>query len=118
MATKTFTLKQVAEHSKDKDLWIIIDGKVYDVTSFTDEHPGGIDTLLDVAGVDGTAEFDGVGHSDSARAQLKKFYVGDLAAGEKVVTAKKTQSSTSSSFTAIAFVVALVALMVYLIVRQ
>lgn len=36
---KTFTLKQVAEHKDRNDLYMIINGKVYDISSFVDEHP-------------------------------------------------------------------------------
>ena len=121
MATKQlkqFKVADVAAHNKEKDLWIIIDGKVYDVTSFTDEHPGGVDTLLDVAGMDGTAEFEGVGHSDSARNDLAKYLVGELAPGEAVQAAKKSQQSAASSFSAIAFTVLIVAVMAYLVLKQ
>jgi cytochrome b involved in lipid metabolism len=36
-----FTVAQVAQHAKEADIWIIVHGKVYDVTSFLSEHPGG-----------------------------------------------------------------------------
>ena len=33
-------------HSKEEDCWLVIDGNVYDVTPFLDEHPGGFDIIL------------------------------------------------------------------------
>lgn len=49
MADKTVTIAEVKKHSSEDDCWIIIHGKVYDVTKFIDNHPGG-DILVDVAG--------------------------------------------------------------------
>jgi cytochrome b involved in lipid metabolism len=43
---RVFTPEQVAEHNNEKDCWIIIHGKVYDVTSFLPEHPGGAGIIL------------------------------------------------------------------------
>jgi len=105
---------------------MIIDGKVYDVTKFVDQHPGGVDTLLGVAGDDGSAEFKAVGHSDGAKAQLAEFLIGIIPAEElaKSPTSRKNSSlgssapGTQSSNVAIAFVVALLALIVYLVMRQ
>lgn len=57
---------------------MIIAGKVYDVTSFISEHPGGEDILLDASGRDATREFEDVGHSDDARAQLDTLFVGNV----------------------------------------
>lgn len=37
--TKELTLTEVAAHNTKKDLYMIIHEKVYDVTSFVDEHP-------------------------------------------------------------------------------
>jgi len=45
----TNTVK-VARHHTRSDLWIIIHGKVYDLSSFLDIHPGGDQILLQYAG--------------------------------------------------------------------
>ncbi|KAJ0960102.1 hypothetical protein J5N97_000117 [Dioscorea zingiberensis] len=52
--------------------------KVYDVTKFLDDHPGGDDVLLSATGKDATDDFEDVGHSDNARDMLKDFYVGEI----------------------------------------
>jgi cytochrome b involved in lipid metabolism len=44
---RIFTKAEVAKHDTVHDCWMIINGKVYDVTPFVDEHPGG-DILMDV----------------------------------------------------------------------
>ncbi len=48
---KTFTLAEIAQHNKADDCWIIIDGKVYDVTKFLPSHPGGSKVVLKLAGI-------------------------------------------------------------------
>lgn len=78
MATKEFTLAEVSTHSGKKDLYMVIHDKVYNATSFVDEHPGGEEVLLDVAGQDGTDAFEDVGHSDEAREILDGLLVGTL----------------------------------------
>lgn len=57
---------------------MVIDSKVYDVTPFLLEHPGGDDILLDCSGRDATREFEDVGHSQEARAQLEDLVIGEL----------------------------------------
>ncbi|KAL3633332.1 hypothetical protein CASFOL_022859 [Castilleja foliolosa] len=75
---KVYSLSEVAEHNTSKDCWVTIFGKVYNVTPFLDEHPGGDEILLSATGKDATAEFDDVGHSHDAWAMLEKYYVGEL----------------------------------------
>ncbi|KAK4530732.1 hypothetical protein CCYA_CCYA05G1589 [Cyanidiococcus yangmingshanensis] len=73
-----YTAEEVSKHVDKNSCWLIIQGKVYAVEKFLNEHPGGEDVLLETAGRDATREFEDVGHSKSAREQLLEFYIGDL----------------------------------------
>lgn len=46
--TRVFTLQEVAKHASDKDCYIAVNGKVYDVTKFLDDHPGSRRSLFRV----------------------------------------------------------------------
>ncbi|KAL7003658.1 Cytochrome b5 isoform E [Sarracenia purpurea var. burkii] len=70
--------EEVSKHNKTKDCWLIISGKVYDVTPFMDDHPGGDEVLLSATGKDATTDFEDVGHSDSARELMEKYYIGEI----------------------------------------
>ncbi|KAK7255951.1 hypothetical protein RIF29_29380 [Crotalaria pallida] len=76
--SRLYTLAEVSEHNTSKDCWLVIHGKVYDVTRFLDDHPGGDDVLLTSTGKDATDDFEDVGHSKGARKMLDEFYVGDI----------------------------------------
>ncbi|KAE9600836.1 hypothetical protein Lal_00011209 [Lupinus albus] len=78
MTKKLFTLDEVSHHNHSKDCWLLIHGKVYNVTKFLDDHPGGDDVLLSSTGKDATNDFDDIGHSTSAVAMMDEFYVGDI----------------------------------------
>ncbi|CAG5098508.1 Oidioi.mRNA.OKI2018_I69.XSR.g15734.t1.cds [Oikopleura dioica] len=76
--SKVFSLEEVGKHNTGKDCWMVIHNKVYDVTKFLSEHPGGEEILLECAGVDATEGFEDVGHSADARELLQDYLVGDL----------------------------------------
>ena len=76
------TRAEVAKHNTRDDCWLIIDGKVYDVTSYIDQHPGE-DSILNDAGGDASAGFHGEQHPDSVHEMIPSFYVGDLVDGKK-----------------------------------
>ncbi|XP_023169043.2 cytochrome b5 isoform X1 [Drosophila hydei] len=80
--SKEISLAEVKKHNKSEDLWVVIEDKVYDLTKFLHEHPGGEDSLISVAGRNGTREFVDVGHSQEAREIMKKFLIGNLAASD------------------------------------
>ncbi|GMM46884.1 Cyb5 protein [Pichia kluyveri] len=83
MSAKTYTFEQVQEHKSRDDIWIIYKNKVYDVTNYLDEHPGGEEVILDCAGDDATDAFDDIGHSDDAVEMLNGLFIGDLIGGIK-----------------------------------
>jgi cytochrome b involved in lipid metabolism len=75
---KKYALKEVAEHTDRKSTWLVIHDKVYDVTKFLEEHPGGEEVLLEQGGKDATENFEDVGHSTDARTIMKDYLIGEL----------------------------------------
>jgi hypothetical protein len=47
---KEYTLEEVSSHKGKSSCWFVVHGKVYDVTKFLEEHPGGDEVLLEAAG--------------------------------------------------------------------
>ena len=58
--TTVYTLEQVSRHNTRDDLWVVIDGTVFDLTTFVQFHPGSAPPLLAVAGTDATKAFFGL----------------------------------------------------------
>ncbi|WEW61796.1 FMN-dependent alpha-hydroxy acid dehydrogenase family protein [Emydomyces testavorans] len=48
----------VAKHNTVDSCWVVLYGKVYDVTDFLPDHPGGASIILKLAGKDATEEYD------------------------------------------------------------
>jgi isopentenyl diphosphate isomerase/L-lactate dehydrogenase-like FMN-dependent dehydrogenase len=48
----------VAKHRSTESCWVVLYGKVYDVTEFLPSHPGGSKIILKLAGADATEEYD------------------------------------------------------------
>ncbi|KAL2233497.1 UNVERIFIED_CONTAM: Cytochrome b5 isoform A [Sesamum indicum] len=71
-------MEEASEHNTKDDCWVVIDGKVYDVSSYLDEHPGGDDVLLRATGKDATDEFEDAGHSKTARELMEQYCIGEL----------------------------------------
>ncbi|KAK4791525.1 hypothetical protein SAY86_031938 [Trapa natans] len=74
---KIYSRGEVSLHKKRDDCWIIIKNKVYDVTSYVEEHPGG-DAILTHAGEDSTEGFYGPQHATRVFHMIEDFYIGDL----------------------------------------
>ncbi|KAL9929992.1 cytochrome b5 [Glossina fuscipes fuscipes] len=84
-------LKIVAQHDDYSDCWIVVYDRVYDVTNFLQDHPGGSDIIMDYAGRDATLAFHGTGHSRDAIEQMREYLIGELPSQERIFRTKNTQ---------------------------
>ncbi len=76
---KTFTLADIARHSTGTSCYTTVRGKVYDLTSFINQHPGGSDKIMQICGVDGTNAFvDQHGGRPRQERELAGFQIGVL----------------------------------------
>jgi predicted heme/steroid binding protein len=55
---RAITMDEIAKHNSEGDLWVIIEGAVYDLTTFLPDHPGGKKAIMLFAGKDATEEFN------------------------------------------------------------
>ncbi|ORX68710.1 cytochrome b5 [Linderina pennispora] len=76
--SKAYTAEEISKHNTREDIWVVIHNKVYDITKFLDEHPGGEEVLLEHAGINATEAFEDIGHSEDARELLEQYLIGDL----------------------------------------
>ena len=84
------TLDEVEKHNTPEDLWIAVDGKVYDMTKYHKEHPGatGPDIIIKNAGTDATQGFMKAKHSPKAMGIRDGLCIGTLQRNLKSELAK------------------------------
>lgn len=77
-------ISEVAKHNSYSSCWMVIGGKVYDVTKEINSHPGGARAILSHCGQESTDawnskdSFPARMHSIGAALLLKNDFVGDL----------------------------------------
>jgi cytochrome b involved in lipid metabolism len=59
--TRKISPEELAQHATAKDCWLLIEGIVYDVTKYLDNHPGGSAVMVEHAGQDCTSNFEDIG---------------------------------------------------------
>jgi cytochrome b involved in lipid metabolism len=58
-------------------MWCALHGRVFDLTEFYMEHPGGWDIIEEFGGKDATVRYEEGEHNMSSIRDLKKYYVGE-----------------------------------------
>eukprot|EP00525_Craspedostauros_australis_P009718 CAMPEP_0198112426 /NCGR_PEP_ID=MMETSP1442-20131203/4282_1 /TAXON_ID= /ORGANISM="Craspedostauros australis, Strain CCMP3328" /LENGTH=130 /DNA_ID=CAMNT_0043769189 /DNA_START=117 /DNA_END=509 /DNA_ORIENTATION=+ len=117
---KEYTLEEISGHTTEADCWLIIGNatnggpKVYNVSKYLDDHPGGAEVLLDVAGKDADEFFEDIGHSKEAREELSKYLVGkvklDAAAIAKMKADAEARAQQGGSSMTVVILVVLIAI--------
>ncbi|XP_033062008.1 putative fatty acid desaturase 2-like protein FADS2P1 [Trachypithecus francoisi] len=78
-----YTWQEIQRHNQEADQWLVINRKVYNVSSWADRHPGGRQVLNHYAGEDATDVFRAMHpEPDIVQLYLKPLLIGELAPGE------------------------------------
>mmetsp|Transcript_15890 Transcript_15890/g.34467 ORF Transcript_15890/g.34467 Transcript_15890/m.34467 type:complete len:222 (-) Transcript_15890:209-874(-) len=72
------TMDEVKKHNTKNDAWMVLRGKVYNISPYMAYHPGGEKTLMAAAGKDGTKLFDKFHRWVNADFLMEKCLVGHL----------------------------------------
>lgn len=76
----TYTLADIAIHNTQADCWTVVFDKVYNITTYIRNHPGGASSISKICGKDGTSIFDNMhGGSSSQALILSTYKIGVLA---------------------------------------
>mmetsp|Transcript_14767 Transcript_14767/g.28588 ORF Transcript_14767/g.28588 Transcript_14767/m.28588 type:complete len:646 (+) Transcript_14767:88-2025(+) len=81
---KTYTMDEVATHNKKDDCWVILHGKVYDVTEFLENHPGGAKAILLYGGKDASEAFDMLHKQEIIPKYAAEYELGPVAPNSKL----------------------------------
>lgn len=93
----SFTMSEVGSHVTKNDCWVVIDGKVINVTNFLAEHPGGEQVILNKAGKDVSKIFKMIHPEGTLESRLpKECLLGVLSNGDD----SKPQPTTNGGLAA------------------
>lgn len=77
-ANITLDAQEIAKHNSLNNCWLIVSGKVYNVTNYLGAHPGGAGAIAPYCGKEASNAFAGLPHSINAGNILKSYYIGNL----------------------------------------
>jgi len=79
---KAYSKSEVAKHNSKEDVWIMLQGRVLNVTGFIDRHPGGVQAIMNFAGKDATVEWELIHAAGTVEKIAPETIIG-VVAGEK-----------------------------------
>lgn len=86
---------EVAKHNSTGNCWLVISGKVYNVTNYLDAHPGGVSAISPYCGGYATKAFQSLPHSSFAASLLSGYLIGNL--NQTIVTQPSQQSAQNTN---------------------
>ncbi|RMD45728.1 cytochrome b5 domain-containing protein [Candidatus Pacearchaeota archaeon] len=95
--SSVLTFKEVSKHNTPSDCYLIISGRVFDVSSYISLHPGGSDTIIPYCGKDATDAFKtknkGKPHSMNAKNLLESYFIGEIGSTKKEINVTNTKTA-------------------------
>jgi cytochrome b involved in lipid metabolism len=89
---------EIAKHGTAASCWLVVSGKIYDVSAYLSKHPAGAGAITPYCGKESTAAFTGSSgghvHSSFATGLLSKMLVGTV--GQKT-TSQAVQSNATQA---------------------
>merc|ERR1712185_481119 len=76
-----YSMEEVAKHTSENDCWVVLHGRVLNVTNFLKEHPGGVLAIMTFAGKDATEEFDMIHPPDVIEKYAPNAVIGVIGEG-------------------------------------
>ncbi|CAJ0762951.1 22880_t:CDS:2 [Entrophospora sp. SA101] len=73
---------KIVQHNTESSIWIVVHDKVFDVTNFLNEHPGGVKVLMKMAGTDATKQFDDFHTLGTLEKYSSKLFIGKIGSGQ------------------------------------
>uniref|UniRef100_A0A8C8RDH8 Cytochrome b5 n=1 Tax=Pelusios castaneus TaxID=367368 RepID=A0A8C8RDH8_9SAUR len=122
-----YRLEEIQARNHSQSTWILLHHRIYDVTKFLEEHPGGEEVLREQAGGDATESFEDVGHSTDARTLSDSFIIGELHPDDRdkiqkpmetLITTVESNSSLWTNWVIPAIAAIIVALMYHFYVSE
>eukprot|EP00040_Diaphanoeca_grandis_P038706 m.257124 g.257124 ORF g.257124 m.257124 type:complete len:84 (+) comp35001_c0_seq1:27-278(+) len=80
----TYTMAEVATNNTAQNCWIVVDGGVYNVTEFLEDHPGGKRILVKSSGKDASKEFYQMHKASVLTKYAEEYKIGTVAGGSKL----------------------------------
>ena len=86
-------MEEVAKHNRKGDVWVVLNGRILNVSNFLSLHPGGELAILTFAGKDAAAEFDMIHPPNVVEKYAPEAIFGVLGSGK----AKKAKGAAKSA---------------------
>ncbi|KAJ5323820.1 FMN-dependent dehydrogenase-domain-containing protein [Penicillium atrosanguineum] len=74
---RSVSTDEISKHAQVDDIWIVVNGMVYDVTQFAPGHPGGPEVIYQYAGGDASTKYNST-HSPCLIKDIEEHLIGDL----------------------------------------
>ena len=97
--SRVFSREEVAAHNQPGDSWVSINGRVYDVSAYSREHPGGRTPLMQFAGKDASGAFNTLHAGEVLTQVASKFQIGTLRAEAPAPSANSAVALEAASQT-------------------